>query len=132
MNHQRAIRNLRQRRKFRVRKRIVGTAERPRLSVFRSHKHIYVQLINDFTGHTIASASTADKSLAKSIGYGGNIEAAAKVGQLIAERALAAGVKKASFDRGPFKYHGRVAAIAEAARQAGLDLGAGRTEAVEA
>jgi large subunit ribosomal protein L18 len=124
MNHERANLLQRRRRKFRVRKRLRGTTERPRLSVFRSLKHVYAQLIDDQTGKTLASASTADGDLKGQVKSGGNCAAAELVGRTIAERALAAGVKMACFDRGPCKYHGRLAALAEAARSAGLDLGA--------
>jgi large subunit ribosomal protein L18 len=92
------------------------------LSVFRSHKHIYAQLIDDLAGRTIASASTADKDIAGELNYGGNKTAAAAIGKAIAERGKAAGVTKAAFDRGHFQYHGRVAALADAAREAGLDF----------
>ena len=106
---------LRARRHARVRRKIAGTSERPRLAVFRSSKHIYVQLIDDSTGRTLASASTvADKQ------EGAKSEAARVIGRLIAERAIAAGIENVVFDRGGFRYHGRIAAIAEAARQAGL------------
>ena len=91
---------------------------RPRLTVFRSHKHIYCQVIDDESGKTIASAGTRDESPA--VAYGGNVEAAERIGKAIAERAAAAGVKKVAFDRGHYQYHGRVAALAEAARRAGL------------
>ena len=122
MNHERTIRQQRERRRFRVRKTIRGTAERPRLSVFRSHKHIYVQLIDDLSGRTLAAASTHDKALAGDKPRGGNKTAAQAVGTAIAERALAAGVKKIAFDRGEYQYHGRVAALADAARKAGLEF----------
>jgi large subunit ribosomal protein L18 len=108
------------RRRFRVRKAIHGTAERPRLSVFRSHKHIYCQIIDDSAGKTLVQANTRDKALLQSAAYGGNKAAATAVGKAIAERALAAGVKQVCFDRGHYKYHGRVAAVAAAARAAGL------------
>ncbi|MBN1854739.1 MAG: 50S ribosomal protein L18 [Pirellulales bacterium] len=121
MNHQKANQHLRQRRKFRVRKRIFGTSERPRLSVHRSLRHIYVQVINDTTGRTLMAASTRDKELAP-IPYGGNRDAAAKVGKSIGEQAKAAGIQSVCFDRGPHKYHGRVAALADAARAAGLEF----------
>ena len=98
----------------------MATAERPRLTVFRSHKHIYVQVIDDAAGRTLAAASTADKDVRGDLKYGGNKAAAELVGKAIAERALAAGVKQVAFDRGPFQYHGRVAALADAARKAGL------------
>lgn len=122
MNHERQINRQRQRRRFRVRKRIRGTEERPRLSVSRSHQHIYAQLINDSEGKTLAAASTTDAELKTSIKYGGNQAAAKLVGKAIAERALANGVKKVCLDRGSFKYHGRVAALADAAREAGLEF----------
>jgi large subunit ribosomal protein L18 len=120
VNHQRTILKLRERRRFRVRKRLTGTPERPRLSVFRSHKHIYVQAIDDTTGRTLASAGTREKELG--VTYGGNKTAAQAVGRAIAERLSAAGVKRVAFDRGSFQYHGRVAALAEAAREAGLEF----------
>jgi large subunit ribosomal protein L18 len=106
---------LRKRRHLRVRKTVQGTAERPRLAVFRSTKHIYVQIIDDLTGRTLASASTiADKPT------GPKKSAAEAIGKLIAERAKSAGVDTVVFDRGGFRYHGRIAAIADAARAAGL------------
>lgn len=120
MNHERATRRQRQRRRFRIRKRLRGTAEQPRLNVFRSHQHIYAQLIDDQSGRTVASASTVEKELRKAVSYGGNTDAAAAVGKAIAERAQQAGVKSAAFDRGHCKFHGRVAALADAAREAGL------------
>ena len=124
MNHERGVRRQRQRRRYRVRGRIRGTPERPRLCVFRSHKHIYVQLIDDLAGRTLASASSRDEGFAKKgkDAYGGNPEAAEKVGLAIAERAIAAGIAQVSFDRGHCKYHGRVAALADAARKGGLKL----------
>src|SRR5262249_54942519 len=122
MNHEKTIARQRERRTFRVRKRIRGTAERPRLTVFRSHKHTYVQVIDDAAGRTLASASTVDKDLAGQVKYGGNKAAAQAVGKAIAERALAAGVKKVAFDRGACQYQGRVEALAVAAREAGLDF----------
>jgi len=120
VNHEKSIYRQRQRRRFRVRKRLRGDAERPRLAVFRSHKHIYAQLINDDDGRTLASVSTLDKSLSKAVSYGGNKTAAQAVGRAIAERALSAGVKQVCFDRREYQYHGRVAALADAAREAGL------------
>ena len=122
MNHERAIRRQQQRRRFRVRKRLRGTAQRPRLHVFRSHRHIYAQLIDDAAGRTLVAASTADGELGKSVKYGGNREAAGTVGQAIAQRAQAAGVTTVAFDRGHYKYHGRVAALADAAREGGLEF----------
>ena len=120
MNHQRTILKLRERRRWRVRKRFQGVAQRPRLSVFRSHKHIYVQAIDDATGRTLAAASTREKELG--VSYGGNKTAAQAVGRAIADRLLAAGVKHVAFDRGSFQYHGRVRALAEAARECGLQF----------
>lgn len=108
------------RRHVRVRKKISGTAERPRLNVFRSGKHIYAQLIDDVKGATLASASTVDKELSSQVENGGNVEAARKVGELIAKRAQAAGITNVVFDRGGYLYHGRIQALAEAAREAGL------------
>src|SRR4029434_3572209 len=110
----------------RVRRRVRGTTERPRLAVYRSLNHIYAQLIDDDKAQTLASASTAEKSLG--VKSGGNVEAAKKVGQTIAERALAAGISSVVFDRGGYLYHGRVRAWTDAARAAGLNKG----EAVEA
>ena len=112
----------RQKRHLRTRKHIVGTAERPRLNVFRSLNNIYAQVINDVTGETIAAASSLDKDLKDSIAYGGNLEGAKAVGTAIANRAKEKGVEKVVFDRGGYLYHGRVAALAEAAREAGLEF----------
>jgi large subunit ribosomal protein L18 len=103
-----------------VRNRIKHDATRPRLSVFRSHKHVYAQIIDDRAGRTLLSASTRDKQLQGQFPYGGNKTAAALVGKAIAQRALDAGVKEVVFDRREYKYHGRVAALADAAREAGL------------
>lgn len=122
MDHQRALVRQRQRRSFRIRKRITGTTERPRLSVFRSRQHMYAQVIDDTTGRTLASASTVDKDLRGGLAYGGNKTAAKAIGKAIAERALAAGVKQVAFDRGSCQYHGRVAALADGAREGGLSL----------
>jgi large subunit ribosomal protein L18 len=108
------------RRHSRVRKKVRGEAERPRLAVFRSNKHIVAQVIDDRAGRTLASASTHEGDLKS--GATGNKDAAAKVGRLVAERAKAAGVTAVVFDRGGFIYKGRVAAVAEAAREAGLEL----------
>ncbi|GGJ00955.1 50S ribosomal protein L18 [Alicyclobacillus cellulosilyticus] len=112
----------RQRRHRRVRKRIFGTPERPRLNVFRSNKHIYAQVIDDTKGHTLVSASTLDKELRGQLESGSDIEAARKVGELVAKRALEKGVKAVVFDRGGYLYHGRVRALADAAREAGLEF----------
>jgi large subunit ribosomal protein L18 len=122
MNHNRSNLRLRTRRAFRVRKRTRGTAERPRLTVHRSHQHIYVQVIDDVSGRTLAAASTVDKDLRGDVKYGGNKIAAQAIGKAIAERAKAAGVTKVCFDRGPSQYHGRVAALADAAREGGLEF----------
>ena len=113
-------RSLRLRRHARVRKEITGTAARPRLAVFRSARHITAQVIDDGTGRTLAAASTAEAALRS--GSGGNVAAAQNVGRLVAERATAAGVKRVVFDRGGFRYHGRIAALADAARSAGLEF----------
>lgn len=110
-------------RQERVRKKIRGTAARPRLTVFRSARHIYAQVISDEEGHTLASASSLSKELRDAVsGRTGNREAAKQVGQLIARRALDAGVKAVVFDRNGFLYHGRVQCLAEAAREAGLEF----------
>ena len=109
----------RQKRHLRVRKRVFGTAERPRLNVFRSLAHIYAQVIDDEKGITLAAASTMDKDFE---GKGGNIEAAKKVGLSIAKKAIDKGIKTVVFDRGGYIYHGRVAALAEAAREGGLEF----------
>jgi large subunit ribosomal protein L18 len=122
MDHSRTIYRQRLRRRRRVRKPLRGTAERPRLSVFRTPKHIYVQIIDDAAGKTIASASSVDRQIREAVGSGGNKQAAEAIGRAVAERARAAGVTKVCFDRGSFKYHGRVAALADAARAAGLEF----------
>ncbi len=112
----------RQRRHRRVRKSLSGTAERPRLNVFRSLRHIYAQIINDEIGHTVASASTSESDIKKQI-EGLNKTAQAHVlGKVLAERALAKGVKQVVFDRGGYKYHGRVRALAEGSREGGLQF----------
>lgn len=109
----------RQKRHGRVRKNISGTAERPRLNVFRSLNHIYAQIIDDTKGVTLVSASSMDKDFS---GKGGNIEAATAVGKKVAEKALAKGIKTVVFDRGGYIYHGRVAALADGAREGGLEF----------
>jgi large subunit ribosomal protein L18 len=109
------------RRHRRVRKKVRGTAERPRLAVFRSNNHIYAQVIDDVAGRTVAAASSNDEAV-REAGGTGNVDAARRVGALVAERATAAGVGKVVFDRGGFLYHGRVAALADAAREAGLEF----------
>jgi large subunit ribosomal protein L18 len=118
MNHEKTIARQRQRRGFRVRNRIKHDSTRPRLSVFRSHKHMYAQIIDDEAGRTLVYASTRDREF--SGGYGGNKTAAQAIGKALAQRALAAGIKAVAFDRREYKYHGRIAALAEAAREAGL------------
>lgn len=111
----------RARRHHRVRKKVAGTPARPRLAVFRSNRHVVAQVIDDIAGRTLASASSLEAGV-RSEGTTGNRTSAAAVGKLVAERALAAGVTKVAFDRGGFLYHGRVAALADAARQAGLEF----------
>ena len=110
----------RTRRHRRVRKKIMGTAERPRLAVFRSNKHIYVQAIDDFAHRTIVCASTMESDVRT--GATATVDAAKNVGKVVGERAKAAGITTVVFDRGGFKYHGRVAAVADGAREAGLEL----------
>ncbi len=111
------------RREYRVRNRVIRDAHgRPRLSIFRSNRHMYAQIIDDAAGKTLASASTVEPELSGPGGVGGNQESAQKVGQLIAERAVKLGISKVVFDRGSFRYHGRVAALADAARQGGLEF----------
>lgn len=122
MEQRRIINGQRERRAFRVRNRVRGTAERPRMCVNRSLKNISVQLIDDFARKTIVSATTLDKALQASFKTGGNCEAATKLGTIFAEKAIAAGVKQVAFDRGHCRYHGRVAALADAARAAGLEF----------
>ena len=111
------------RRRYRVRNRIVRDAHgRPRLSVFRSNRHMYAQIIDDAAGHTLVAASTVEASVAGPGSFAGNVSSAEAVGRLVAERALQAGIAKVVFDRGGFRYHGRVAALANAARSAGLEF----------
>ena len=116
-----ARRNGRIRRHRRVRKKIHGTAARPRLAVFRSNRHLSVQVIDDDAGTTLVAASTLEADQ-RSAGAGSTVDAASRVGQLIAERTKAAGIEKVVFDRGGFAYHGRIAAVASAAREAGLEF----------
>jgi len=122
MDHQKAKKKRQLRRRRHVRRRITGTAERPRLTVFRSSKHIYAQLIDDLNGRTLAAASSASPEVRAGAAYGGNIKAATAVGTALAEKAKAAGVQTAAFDRGHYRYHGRVKALAEAARKGGLEF----------
>lgn len=110
----------RDRRRRRIRGHLAGTAERPRVSVFRSLTNIYAQVIDDMAGQTLVSASTVDREIAKQVEGKSKVEAAKVVGQVLAERAKAAGIESVVFDRGGFKYHGRVAALAEGAREGGL------------
>ncbi|HHW58200.1 MAG TPA: 50S ribosomal protein L18 [Clostridia bacterium] len=112
---------LREKRHLRVRKKVFGTPERPRLNVFKSLKHIYVQIIDDTVGHTLVAASTLDPEL-RSIARGANKQSAKLVGELIAKRALEKGIKDVVFDRGGYIYHGVVKELADAARQAGLNF----------
>ena len=113
---------IRLRKHLRVRKKISGTPERPRLCVFRSNSHIYAQVIDDTAGQTLVSASTLDNEVKEKISFGGNILGASEVGKLVAQRALAKGIETVVFDRGGYLYHGRVAALAAAAREAGLNF----------
>jgi large subunit ribosomal protein L18 len=118
----RTPRELRIRRHNRLRKRVSGAPERPRLSIFRSNVHIYAQVIDDTVGRTLVAASTMEPTLVGTLNGQTKTERAKAVGKLIAERAQAAGITKVVFDRGGFKYHGRVQALAEAAREAGLQF----------
>ena len=111
-----------ERRKFGIRKSLFGSTERPRLSVFRSDKHIYAQLIDDYAGKTLAAASSTLTDVRGDLKNGGNVEAAKRVGRAIAERAKSAGITKVAFDRGGRMYHGRVKALADAARAGGLQF----------
>ena len=111
---------IRQKKHLRIRNRFSGTAERPRLAVFRSNNHMYAQIIDDTVGKTLVSASTVEKSVASELEKTNDVAAAAKVGSVIAERAKAAGIEQVVFDRGGFIYTGKVKALADAAREAGL------------
>lgn len=113
---------LRKKRHLRVRSKIKGTPERPRLAVYRSERHIYAQIIDDVSGRTIVSASTVDKELREKLAKTWNKEAAKEVGKLIAKRAAEKGIKRIVFDRGGFKFHGRIKSLADAAREAGLEF----------
>jgi len=128
VKHEKRINRQRRRRRLRVRNALKRHSTRPRLTVFRSLKHIYAQIVDDNQGKTLVAASTLDKELRGQVSYGGNCEAARLVGKTVAERALKADVRKVAFDRREYKYHGRVAALADAARDAGLDLGPKKTE----
>ena len=120
MNVSKERRLARKKRQVRVRKKVTGSTERPRLCIFRSSKHIYAQIIEDVSGKTLVTASTVAKGAADSVKYSGNVEAAKLVGKQIAEKALAKDIKQVVFDRNGFLYHGRVKALADAAREAGL------------
>lgn len=122
MNNAQKRRQSRIKRQVRVRNKVRGTAERPRLSVFRSAKHIYVQVIDDVNNTTLISASTVAKGIGSDLKTSGNVEAAKAVGSAIAEKALAQDIKQVVFDRNGFLYHGRVKALADAAREAGLSF----------
>ncbi len=122
MDHNKKVGRQRKRRRFRVRKSLSGTAERPRLTIKRTHKHLYCQLVDDVAGKTLASASTMDKELRAQMKNGGNKDAAIAIGKAVAEKASAVGVKSICFDRGQYKYHGRVAALADAVREGGISF----------
>ncbi len=111
---------VRVRKHVRVRKKVSGTAECPRLAVFRSASHIYAQIIDDDKGVTLVAASTLDKAIKEKVAFGGNVEAAKEVGKLVAEKAIEAGISEVVFDRGGYLYHGRIQALADSAREAGL------------
>jgi large subunit ribosomal protein L18 len=120
MNTQKLKIKRKNRRKSHVRKKVFGTPARPRLAVFRSNRHIYCQVIDDISGRTLASAGSMDKDLRAKAAYGGNVKTAQLIGEKIAERTKAAGVQAVVFDRRGFRFHGRVKALAESARKAGL------------
>ena len=122
MNKNKFLEKQRNRRKSRVRKKLRGTADCPRLNVFRSHKHLACQLIDDSAGTTLVAVSTYEPKLHKKVSYGGNCDAAKLIGKELGERALEAGIKQVRFDRGPARYLGRVSVLADAAREAGLKL----------
>lgn len=122
MDHQKSKKRQQLRRRLHVRNHVVGTKERPRLTVFRSSKHIYAQLIDDLTGATLAAANTTEEAIQSGSPYGGNVKAAKQVGKRIAEAAKEKGISKAAFDRGHYRYHGRIKALADAAREGGLQF----------
>jgi len=122
MDRQKAKHRRQLRRRHHVRSNMTGTSERPRLTVFRSSKHIYAQLIDDLKGETLATVSSRAKDVRTDLPYGGNIKAAQIVGKKLAEMAVAKGITKAAFDRGHYRYHGRVKALADAAREGGLQF----------
>jgi large subunit ribosomal protein L18 len=122
MDHQKAKRKRQLRRRHHVRRNIVGTPERPRLTVFRSSKHIYAQLVDDLNHVTLAAAGSTAPALKGQVAYGGNVKAAVVVGKQLAEQAKGKGIQKAAFDRGHYRYHGRIKALADAAREGGLQF----------
>ncbi len=122
MKTSKRIQYQRQVRAWRVRKKVHGTTLRPRLTVFRSNKHIYAQIIDDQKGHSLVAASTAEAAICPEGENGGNKAAATRVGKALAVRALEKGIKMVAFDRGRYRYHGRIAALADAARDAGLEF----------
>ena len=122
MNKNKFLNKHRQRRVFHNRNRLRSDSDAPRMCVTRSNKNIYCQIIDDVAGKTLVAVGSQSKEIRESLGYGGNSDAAGKIGATIAEKALAAGIKKVKFDRGANKYHGRLAALADAAREAGLEF----------
>ncbi|MEC9096327.1 MAG: 50S ribosomal protein L18 [Planctomycetota bacterium] len=122
MNKNKFLNKQRERRAFHTRNRLRGNSNAPRMCVTRSHNNIYCQIIDDEAGKTVVAVGTQSKEVRDNIGYGGNVDAATKIGAVVAEKALAAGIKKVKFDRGANKYHGRLAALADAAREAGLEF----------
>lgn len=132
MRHEKEIGKQRRRRALSVRNRLKHGLTRPRLAVFRSLKHIYAQVIDDEAGKTLAQASSLDPEVRGELPSGGNVAAAQRVGEALAKRALDAGIKQVAFDRREYKYHGRIAALADAARDGGLDLGAKRENRAQA
>ncbi|MEX0820411.1 MAG: 50S ribosomal protein L18 [Pirellulaceae bacterium] len=122
MDKNKFLQKQRRRRRYRVRKKLRGDGDMPRMCIYRSNRHIGCQLIDDVTKTTLVSVSTRDKGVRESVSNGGNKDAAQAIGKTIAERAMAAGIKSVRLDRGSAKYHGRIAALADAAREAGLTL----------
>lgn len=122
MDHQKAKHKRQLRRRQHVRSKIIGNAERPRLTVYRSSKHIYAQLVDDLNGVTLAAASSNVADIREQLPYGGNIKAAQVVGKKLAEVAKSKGIAKAAFDRGHYRFHGRIKALADAAREGGLQF----------
>ncbi len=122
MVNKKSRKEVRVKKHMRIRNRFSGTAERPRLAVFRSNNHMYAQIIDDTVGNTLASASTVEKAVRDELEKTNNVDAAAYLGTVIAKRAIEKGIKEVVFDRGGFIYHGKVAALADAAREAGLEF----------